>query len=43
MMHLIEERPNSSGYSPASFLKSEKELGFTLAPIADLAELASVR
>jgi hypothetical protein len=39
----IEERPNSWGYSPASFLKPEKELGFTLAPIAELAELASVR
>jgi hypothetical protein len=38
----IEELANSSGYSPATFLDSKKELGFTLAPIAELLELATV-
>ncbi len=38
----VEELPNSSGYSPATFVDVTKEPGFTLAPIAQLAELATV-
>jgi hypothetical protein len=36
-----EELPNSSGYSPASFLDMKTEPGLTLAPVAELLELAS--
>jgi hypothetical protein len=43
ILNRIEELPNSSGYSPATFLDSKKQLGFALAPIAELAELATVR
>jgi hypothetical protein len=36
-----EELPNSSGYSPASFLDTKKEPGLTLAPVAELLEITS--
>ncbi len=39
----IEDRPNVSGYSPAKFLERENKLGFTLAPIAELAEIGAIR
>jgi hypothetical protein len=38
----IEELPNSSGYSPAKFLHSEKMSGLTLGPIAELLEIATI-
>jgi hypothetical protein len=42
ILDCIEELPNSSGYSPAGFLVSKKERSLTLAPIAELAEVATV-
>jgi hypothetical protein len=35
----VEELPNSSGYSPASFLERDGKLGCTLAPIAEVLEI----
>jgi hypothetical protein len=35
----IEERPNVPGYSPARFLERDSKLGWTLAPIAEVAEI----
>lgn len=37
----IEEVTNSLGYPPASFLDSNKEPPFTLAPISELLEIAA--
>jgi hypothetical protein len=35
----IEESPNVSGYSPLGFLMRDSKLGWTLAPIAEVAEI----
>lgn len=39
----IEELPSSLGHSTARFLERANEFGFTLAPIAELAEIAATR
>ena len=39
----LKSAPTVSGYSPAKFYDPENKLGFALAPIAELAEIQTIR